>query len=132
MACRFSVEPVPVPIAISCTICAWSPSMEPLSLSNPIIPPKMPIITPVRRIQSRNWVRATRATPMIFPNSSSVALTEDTSTSTTRLDFSSMTLDMTMPLKMAMNMYRAMARTMDMIMKTSDWEMVSFPASSTV
>ena len=69
---------------------------------------------------------------MIFPNSSSVALTEDTSTSTTRLDFSSMTLDITMPLKMAMNMYRAMARTMDMIMKTSDWEMVSFPASSTV
>ena len=52
---------------------------------------------------------------MILPNISSVDFTEETSTSTTRLVFSSMTLDMTMPLNSAMNMYRAIARTIDTI-----------------
>ena len=66
--------------------------MPPVSLSMPMMPPMMPRIMPVRMIHSRNWVRATRATPMILPNISSVDLTEETSTSTTRLDFSSMTL----------------------------------------
>ena len=69
---------------------------------------------------------------MILPNISSVDFTEETSTSTTRLVFSSMTLDMTMPLNRTMNMYRAMARTIETIMYTSLWEMVSLPSSSTV
>ena len=43
-----------------------------------------------------------------------------------------MTLDITMPLKRAMNMYKAIARTIEMIMNTSLWEMVSLPSSSTV
>ena len=72
-------------------------------MSNPTAVPMIPMIAPVSTIQSRNWVKATRATPMIFPNISSVALTEDTRTSTTRLDFSSMTLVMTMPQNRAMN-----------------------------
>ena len=60
-------------------------------------------MTRVRTIQSRNWVKATKATPMILPNISSVALAEEISTSTTRLDFSSMTLDMTIPPNIVMN-----------------------------
>ena len=44
------------------------------------------------------------AMPIILPNMSSVALTELMSTSTTRLDFSSITDDITMPPNTAMNM----------------------------
>ena len=115
-ACRSMAVPAPAPIDICCTCSIWDWSMPPVSLSMPMMPPRMPRIMPVRIIHSRNCVRATRATPMILPNISSVDLTEDTRTSTTRLDFSSMTLFMTMPLKRAMNMYRAMARTIDTIM----------------
>ena len=58
----------------------------------------------VRAIQSTNWVRATRAIPMILPNISSVDFTLDTSTSTTRELFSSITEDITDPPNKAMNM----------------------------
>ena len=113
-------------------VSTWFWLKVPVILSMPTMPPRMPMITPVRTIHSRNCVRATRATPMILPNMSSVDFTEETSTSTTRLVFSSMTLDMTMPLNRAINMYRAIARTIDTIMYTSLWEMVSLPSSSTV
>ena len=64
----------------------------------------IPTKIPVSRIHSRNCVRATRATPIILPNISSLAFTEDTSTSTTRELFSSITELMTIPEKRAMNM----------------------------
>ena len=70
----------------------------------------------VRTIHSRNWVRATRATPMILPNISSVDFTDDTRTSTTRELFSSMTELMTMPENRAMNIYRAIPRIIDTAM----------------
>ena len=76
---------------------------------------KPPTRTRVRIIHRKNWVRATQATPMIFPNMSSVAFTEETSTSTTLLAFSSMTLCITIPENMAMNMYMMMDRTIEMI-----------------
>ena len=76
----------------------------------------MPMMATDSTIQSRNCVRATRAMPMILPNISSVALTELTSTSTTRLAFSSITLDITMPPKSVMNMNRKMPRIMETAM----------------
>ena len=53
--------------------------------------------------------------PMILPNMSSVALTEDTRTSTTRLCFSSMTADITMLPKRVTNMKMMMPRTIEMM-----------------
>ena len=87
-----------------------------MSLSRPRIPPATPISISVSRIHSRNCVRATRATPIILPNISSVALTEDMSTSTTRELFSSITELITMPENRAMNIYSAMPRIMDRAM----------------
>ena len=69
---------------------------------------------------------------MIFPNMSSVALTEDTRTSTTLLAFSSITLCITIPVNMAMNMYMIMERIIDMIIYTSDDVIFSSPDSSRV
>ncbi len=70
----------------------------------------------VRTIQRKNWVRATRATPTILPNIRSIALTEEISTSTTRLVFSSMTLDITWPPNIIMNIQIMMPRSIDTIM----------------
>ena len=80
-------------------ICWLLPIIE----SKPMIPPTAETITPVSTIQRRNWVKATAATPTILPNISSVALTLETKTSTTLLDFSSITEDITIPENIAMN-----------------------------
>ena len=64
----------------------------------------------------KNWVKATRATPMILPNIRSTAFTEEISTSTTLLDFSSMTLDMTCPPNIMMNIQMMIPRSMETIM----------------
>ena len=64
-------------------------------------------------IQSRNCVSATSAMPMILPNISSVDLTELTSTSTTRLAFSSITELITMLPNIVTKMNRKMPSTMD-------------------
>ena len=61
--------------------------------------------TIVRIIQRRNWVRATSAMPIILPNIRSIALTDETITSMTLEDFSSITELSTIPPKSAMNMY---------------------------
>ena len=53
--------------------------------------PATPTIMRVRMTQSRNWVRPTRARPMILPIMSWKGLTDDTMTSTMRLVFSSIT-----------------------------------------
>ena len=94
---------IPSGTPIEDTTAEGSAALPPRMLPKPQIPPTMPTIIPVRRIQSRNWVRATMATPIIYPNISSVDLTDDTRTSTTRLDFSSMTLVITIPQNIAMN-----------------------------
>ncbi|CDC63697.1 unknown [Bacteroides sp. CAG:770] len=85
-------------------ICAVG-SAPAASLRKPVpkIPPTTARIRIVNAIHIKNCVNATMATPIIFPKSSSVAFTEETSTSTTRLDFSSMTLDITIPQNMEMN-----------------------------
>ena len=59
-------------------------------------------------------------------------MTEDTSTSTTRLDFSSMTLCITMAENITMNMYIMIESTRDMIIYTSDDVIFSSPESSSV
>ena len=88
----------------------------PMILSLPRMPPATPMSISVRSIHSRNCVRATKATPIILPNMSSVAFTEDMSTSTTRELFSSMTELITMPENRAMNKYSAMPRIMERAM----------------
>ena len=92
----------PMPVAI---MVIWS--ADPPALSRkpvPAMPPTTARISNVRAIHMKNWVRATNATPIILPKRSSVALTDETRTSTTRLDFSSITLDITMPQNIDMNM----------------------------
>ena len=89
-------------------------------------------ITTVSTIQRKNCVRATHATPIIFPNMSSVALTDETSTSTTLLDFSSITLCITIPVNIAMNMYIIMESTREMIIYTSEEVIFSSPSASSV
>ena len=111
-----SISPIWVPSGtpICCTISVVGSScIMPMILSLPTMPMAMPRSIRVRRIQRTNWVTATRATPMIFPNISSVAFTEDISTSTTRELFSSMTELITIPENRAMNIYRAMPRIME-------------------
>ena len=81
----------------------WAGSPARPARPEPVMPPMTARMTTVSAIHMKNWVRATRATPLIFPKRSSVALTEDTRTSTTLLDFSSMTLDMTIPQNIEMN-----------------------------
>ena len=89
--------------SIPCISITVSVAPESTNLSTPT-KLLMPIMTaPERTIHRMNWVRATSATPMILPNISSVELTDETSTSTTLEDFSSMTLFITIPLKSAMN-----------------------------
>ena len=100
---RSSVVPS-MPGAIWATISVEGSSCSmPIILSLPIIPAATASSSSVSRIHSRNCVRATSATPMILPNMSSVALTLDTSTSTTRELFSSMTELITMPENRAIN-----------------------------
>ena len=93
--------PSPSVIWFICSVCTFALS---IILSNPMNEETPVTITAVSTIQRKNWVRATHATPMILPNMSSVAFTDDTSTSTTRLAFSSITLCMTIPENIAMNM----------------------------
>ncbi|CDD16662.1 unknown [Alistipes sp. CAG:435] len=69
---------------------------------------------------------------MILPNIRSMALTDEISTSTTLLVFSSMTLDITCPPNIMMNIQMMMPRSMEMIMYIPDSETVSLPFSSIV
>ncbi len=69
---------------------------------------------------------------MIFPNIRSMAFTDEIRTSTTRLVFSSMTLDITCPPNIIMNIQMTMPSSMEMIMYTPDSEIVSLPLSSKV
>ena len=70
----------------------------------------------VSTIHRKNCVRATRATPIILPNMRSTAWTDEMSTSTTREDFSSMTLCITMEPNMVMNMKITMPSTREITM----------------
>ena len=90
----------------------------------------MPTRAPASITQRKNWVRATRATPMIFPNMSSVDFTEEMSTSTILLDFSSITLLITIPENIAMNIYMMVERIRDMIIVTSVEVTLSSPSAS--
>ena len=77
-------------------------------------------------------MRATQATPIIFPNISSVALTLEISTSTTLLAFSSMTEDITIPENIAMNIYITIPRSIETIIFNSAESSFAFPESSMV
>ena len=70
--------------------------------------------------------------PMILPNISSVDLTEDTRTSTTRLCFSSITADITMLPNIVTNMKMMIPSTMEMMEYTPASDIFSLPLSSTV
>ena len=96
----------PVPIEVICAVCSTAAGLPCIFFSSlgPKAAPPMPTIASVSTIHSANWVRATRATPMILPNIRSMLFTDDTSTSTTRELFSSITEPITMPLNIAMNM----------------------------
>ena len=126
--CAISTPPIEPAICIICSCCAGSP----IRLSSPTKAETPPTRTTVRRIHRKNCVSATQATPMIFPNISSVAFTEDTSTSTTLLAFSSMTLCITIPVNIAMNIYIMMERIIDMIIYTSEDVIFSSPDSPRV
>ena len=67
---------------------------------------------------------------MIFPNMSSVDFTEEMSTSTILLDFSSITLLITIPENIAMNIYMMVERIRDMIIVTSVEVTLSSPSAS--
>ena len=112
-----------------CSVCTVALCIMESSPTNDEIPVTM---TAVSMIHSRNWVSATQATPMILPNISSVALTEETSTSTTLLAFSSMTLCITIPENIATKKYMIIERTSDMIIYTSDDVIFSSPSSPSV
>ena len=100
--------------------------------SKPITLPATVIMARVSTTQSRNWVRATQATPIIFPNISSVALTLEINTSTTLLAFSSMTEDITIPENIAMNIYITIPRSIETIIFNSAESSFAFPESSMV
>ena len=121
--------PSPSVIWAICSVCTFA---EPAMESKPTKEPTPSTSTAVSTTQRRNCVRATQATPIILPNISSVAFTEDTSTSTTRLDFSSMTLCITIAENIAMNIYIIMESTSDIIMYTSEEVIFSSPESSSV
>ena len=91
-----------------------------------------PTMAPVSRIQSRNCVKATSAIPMILPNISSVAFTELMRTSTTLLDFSSMTADITIAPNIVMKMKMKMPSTILKMEFTLASLIFSLPASSRV
>ena len=88
--------------------------------------------TTERTIHSMNWVRATRATPMILPNIRSTAFTEEIRTSTTLLFFSSMTLDITCPPNITMNIQMMMPSSIETIMYIPDSLTDSLPSSPRV
>ena len=88
--------------------------------------------TPVRSIQRRNWVRATAAIPMILPNISSVARTELMSTSTTLLDFSSITADITIPPNIVIKRKIMMPSTIESMELTPASETFSSPDSESI
>ena len=91
-----------VPMPAIWVICSMA-SGSPIS-SGPMASWKPKTMARVSITQMKNWVRATLATPRILPIIRSKGLTEETMTSTILLDFSLMTLVMTMLPNIVTNM----------------------------
>ena len=96
--CAICSESMPA-IWVICSMASGS-----LISSGPMASWKPNTMARVRTTQMKNWVRATLATPRILPIIRSKGLTEETMTSTILLDFSLMTLVMTMLPNMVTNM----------------------------